>query len=89
MEKPRLILRSNGSTFNQSMAEKYGNNWGKCKISDEHVHEIRRRYATGSISQKQLAEHYKISRGHVSKIIRAAVWKHTHEQTNSRSSGTP
>jgi hypothetical protein len=80
MGKPRLVLRANGGTFNPAMAEKYGNNWGKAKITDEQVQEIRRRYATGVATQQQLAEHYKISRGHISKIIRAAVWKQADEQ---------
>lgn len=75
MEKPRLVLRANGSTFNPQMAKKYGNRWGIAKITDQQAEEIRLRYAAGRTTQQQLAEQYGISRGHISKIVGTAVWK--------------
>lgn len=43
---------------------------GKCSISDEDCIEIMRLYKTGSYYQRELAEIFDISRGHVSAIVR-------------------
>jgi hypothetical protein len=60
---------------NVEMAEKYGNLWGRAKVSDEQVRQIRTLYGRGDVSQQALAKQFGISRGHIAKIIGARVWK--------------
>lgn len=58
---------------------KTGENNGNCKLTDEDVNKIRIRYATGNVTQKDLAKEYEVSQSRISEII----------NNKSRSSPTP
>lgn len=46
------------------------------KLTDDDVREIRRLYATGQFTQRELAEQYDVSPSRVSTIIRREGWSH-------------
>lgn len=46
------------------------------KLTDAAVRAIRRRYAAGGVTQKQLAEEYGVSRTLISGIVRRVGWQH-------------
>lgn len=48
---------------------------GLAKLTQEQVNEIRRRYAAGGITVRQLAKEYPVSKSEVHNIIRQEVWK--------------
>ena len=52
-----------------------GQNHKDCKLSQEQVLEIRKKYATGNYFQKQLSDEYNVNQYNVSKIIRNITWK--------------
>jgi DNA-binding XRE family transcriptional regulator len=53
-----------------------GSQHGLAKLTEELVKEIRQRYATEGITQKQLAEEYRISASSINLIVRDKAWKH-------------
>ena len=57
---------------NQQKGEKHGNS----KLTETQVREIRIKYATGGINQRQLALEYGISRQNIGDIINRKYWKH-------------
>ena len=54
----------------------YGENNGVSKLTDDLVRRIREEYATGKITQRELAAKYECAQMTVSCIIRRITWKH-------------
>jgi len=50
-------------------------NHGNARIDAEQVRSIREAFAGGS-PQAQLATEFRLSRGHINKIVRRLIWKH-------------
>jgi hypothetical protein len=53
-----------------------GDDHQNAKLTEQQVHEIRDRYATGAITQTRLASEYGISQSNVSLIVRSEAWVH-------------
>jgi hypothetical protein len=53
------------------------------RFTDNHVREIRARYATGGISQAAIAAIYGVSAGHIGSIIRGETWRHLLDSAKS------
>ena len=53
-----------------------GETHGRAKMTDEKVREMRRLYAEGKATQKQLAEQFGIGQSKVSGIVRHKTWRH-------------
>lgn len=53
-----------------------GENCGAAKLTESQVREIRRRYAAGGVSQRQLGAEYGVSQMPISYIVRRVTWKH-------------
>lgn len=53
----------------------------RAKLSDEQVHEIRRRYRRGVTRQVDLAGEYGVDQSTISRIVRGAGWVHHHDAT--------
>jgi hypothetical protein len=53
-----------------------GEEMGQCKLTNEEVLEIRKRYATGKIYQSTLAGIYGVTQGLITKIVNRKNWKH-------------
>jgi hypothetical protein len=68
-EKLHFVL---GSTRprNVTMSRRHGNKYVHCKLSDEHVAEIRRRYGAGGVTQQQLAVEFNVHRTTISNVVR-------------------
>lgn len=49
---------------------------GQAKLNDEAVREIRQLYATGDVTQRELARRYGISQGTIGKILLRKIWTH-------------
>lgn len=49
---------------------------GRAVLTDKIVRTIRRRYASGSCTQNELADAYGITRGRISHIVRRRGWNH-------------
>lgn len=49
---------------------------GRAKLTDADVQEIRRQYATGTISQVELGRRYNVAQGHISEIVLGKQWTH-------------
>lgn len=47
---------------------------GMARLTALQVQEIRKRYATGDLTQRSLAEDYGLAQQHVSEIVRGKVW---------------
>ena len=56
-----------------------GENGGLSKLSDEAVRSIRRRYAAGAVTQKQLAREYGVTRAAIGYVVRGDTWSHVKE----------
>jgi hypothetical protein len=52
----------------------HGERSGTAKLTESQVREIRRRYASGNILQKNLASEYGISRAQVNRIVHRSRW---------------
>lgn len=48
----------------------WGSKNGRSKLSEDQVHEIRRRYSSGGISQLKLAEDYGVNQTKISAVVR-------------------
>lgn len=48
---------------------------GQAELTEKDVKEIRKKYKTGQYTQKQLANLYGMSAGHISDIIRCVKWR--------------
>lgn len=46
------------------------------RFTDDVIREIRRLYATGTVSQKALAQQFGTRQGHISNIVLRKVWQH-------------
>jgi hypothetical protein len=64
--------RKGRATRNRSRGEKHGHH----KLTREQVKAIRRRYAKGGISQRELADEYKTCQSTIGYIILRRTWKH-------------
>jgi len=53
-----------------------GNANGMAKLTEDNVREIRRLYATGDFTQKELALKFGVSQSVVSGIVQRRTWKH-------------
>lgn len=53
-----------------------GERHGQAKLTAEKVIEMRRRYAAGGVSQRQLARDYGVTRLTVSRILEGRLWRH-------------
>jgi len=49
---------------------------GASKLTDPDVIDIRKRYATGRVTQKALAEEYAVTQQLISLIVNRKMWKH-------------
>jgi hypothetical protein len=49
---------------------------GKAKLNSEQVREIRQRYATGAVSQRQLAREYDVHQTNIGFVVRGERWTH-------------
>jgi DNA-binding XRE family transcriptional regulator len=56
--------------------EAVGTQKGRSKLTEPQIREIRKRYASGTISQRELASEYPISRQTLGEIVRREIWKH-------------
>lgn len=54
----------------------HGSDHTVSKLTEAQVREIRSRYASGSVTQRQLAAEYGVSNQLVSSIVRRAKWAH-------------
>lgn len=61
-----------GSLQNQARGE----NNGGSKLKELDVHEIRRLYKTGDISQRRLSRMFRVGATQIGRIIRRQKWKH-------------
>ena len=52
-----------------------GKNNGQVKLTTDQVHQIRIRYATGGVTQKQLAEEFEVTQQQISNIILKRKWR--------------
>ena len=53
-----------------------GEQYGRSKLTEEQVLEIRRLYAAGDHTQKQLSEKFGTDKSNVGQIIRRVTWRH-------------
>jgi len=53
-----------------------GSTNGQAKLTEDDVREIRRLYATGNFTQRELALEFGIARSAIGKIVRRQAWKH-------------
>lgn len=53
-----------------------GENNSAAKLTVQQVSEIRRRYATGGVTQVALAEQFGVDQAHISSIVRRKAWAH-------------
>ncbi|WP_460941414.1 hypothetical protein [Sediminivirga luteola] len=53
-----------------------GENNSAAKLTAQQVSEIRRRYATGGVTQVALAEQFGVDQAHISSIVRRKAWAH-------------
>lgn len=60
--------------FNNLVAR--GNKIGVSKLNESQVLEIRKLYATGDYTQRELGKRYSVDYGGISKIIRKKIWTH-------------
>jgi predicted XRE-type DNA-binding protein len=49
---------------------------GNAKLTEDIVREIRRLYATGEFSQRELARRFGVSQSVISRIVGRQIWKH-------------
>lgn len=66
-----MFSRGRGYKFPVRKGEQHG----MAKISEEDVREIRKSYASGDVSQWDLARKYKIGQTQIGRIIKKEVWK--------------
>lgn len=66
----------------KDMVAKLRHNFGErsptAKLSEKTVASIRRKYATGNFTQKELAELYKAEPSRISRIVTGDQWKHSY-----------
>ena len=53
-----------------------GEKYGRSKLTEEQVLEIRRLYAAGDHTQKQLSEKFGTDRSNIGQIVRRVTWRH-------------
>lgn len=53
-----------------------GSRHGQSKLTESQVAEIRRRYASGKVHQRSIAQEFGVSRELISQIVRGQIWKH-------------
>lgn len=53
-----------------------GEGSGMAKLTDEAVREIRRRYATGRITQEELGAEFGVNQTKISDVVNRRTWKH-------------
>jgi len=53
-----------------------GEKHGSAKLTDTEVIDIRKRYATGLITQRALAEEYGVTKSRISLIVNRKSWAH-------------
>lgn len=53
-----------------------GNANGMAKLTEDNVREIRRLYATGNFTQRELALRFGVSHATIGRIVRREIWKH-------------
>ena len=68
--------RGEQSHFHLHPEQQRGESNGQAKLSEEQVHEIRRRLFAGDISQRELGMEFGISQSQVSRISRCQEWAH-------------
>lgn len=57
-----------------------GSEHGNAKLTEQSVREIRRRYAAGGITQRQLAEAYGVVAGTINFVLQNKQWKHVRSE---------
>lgn len=75
--------KSQGDSHRAVMREKAarGENHGKAKLNVEVVRQIRKRYAAGGISYRELAIQYGVKAAQIGLIVRRVNWKEVDEET--------
>jgi Trp operon repressor len=53
-----------------------GESHGMAKLSKDDVINIRKQYASGSVTQIELAENYKTKQAYISRVVLGKTWKH-------------
>ena len=48
----------------------------RARLTSNTVRAIRSRYATGEVTQKELAEQYGVSAGTISQVVTRRIWDH-------------
>lgn len=76
--KGRGIYLSGGDHWSRKRPEKIvrGEHQGLSKLTEEKVRELRRRYAAGGVTIKELAKEFGVTSGSVQPVIRRTSWKH-------------
>lgn len=76
VEKGRMA--SGGRNGSQTYPEHrpHGERNGSAKLTDQHVRDIRERYAHGGVTQDTLAAEYEISQSACSLLILRQTWRH-------------
>lgn len=72
--RPHFVKRER-SMLNITTRNAMGNRYSNAVLTPEQVVEIRRRYATGAVTQRQLAAEYGISEPTVSVVVNRKRWK--------------
>lgn len=62
--------------LNRSKVIKRGEDSGSAKLTEADVREIRRLYATGEYTQKEIAEFFPVNDRNVNNILTRKTWKH-------------
>lgn len=56
---------------------------GNAKLTEDHVRAIRGAYATGRMTQRELAERYGVTRPLIGYIVRGKIWRHLQAEAAS------
>lgn len=74
---PKRLARGD-SHWAKRMPEKYrrGSKHHYARLNEAIVREIRRRYAAGGVSQRQLARDYGVVKGTITFILQGKTWRH-------------
>jgi predicted XRE-type DNA-binding protein len=68
-EEGQAVLAARSATFS-------GENGHAARLRTEDVVEIRRLYATGEVTQRQLGERFGVTQSHIGYIVKRKAWAH-------------
>lgn len=70
------LVRASVGDAPPKRAAAVGSQRANSKLTEAQVAEMRARYATGSVSQRQLAREYGMGQNSIGRILRREVWQH-------------